>query len=106
MSARIIIEAFDATSGPQPAKRYLLSKNWPTRHAAEAFAEAFALPSLPHIVVDATTAQAALLALETAQPSRTYLRTGRVWDLAAEPCREWEREPAAVGLFALVEVAR
>ena len=102
MSARIIIEAFDATSGPTPAKRYLLSKIWPTRHEAEAFA----LPSLPHIVVDATTAQADLLDLELTRPSQTYRRTGRIWDLAGEPCREWEREPAAVGLFALAELAR
>ncbi len=91
-AARIIVEAYNDLSQP-PTKRYILSRTWPTQRAAQQFANWAAHSTLPHLAVPADEAWTALQALEDQQPSATYLRTGRIWDLGAEPCREADREP-------------
>lgn len=100
---RIMVEA---TEHGQLVKRYLLSKLFCARFEADIFAATWTLPTLAHTVVTAEEAAAVMELRERIHPSQTYLRTGRIWDLAIENCREWQRRPAAVvapaALFAQV----
>ena len=103
---RIMIEA---TEHDLLVKRYLLSKLFCSRLDADIFAATWSLPTLTHTVVTAEEAAAVMELRERIHPSQTYLRTGRIWDLAAENCREWQRRPAAAvvapaALFAQVGV--
>jgi hypothetical protein len=105
---RILVEA---TEHGQFVKRYLLSKPFCTRREADAFAATWDLPTLTHTVVTAEEATATMERRERANPSHTYLRTGRIWDLTTENCREYQRRPAApvadvTALFAQVDITQ
>lgn len=94
---RIIVEAWDRNPGPEtdrPQKRYILSKTMWWKDAV-AFKATNELPSLRHLLVPQQDAHYKLLELELANPSQTFLRVGRIWDLARENCREWQRQPEA-----------
>jgi hypothetical protein len=104
--ARVIVEVWDRDNASSGCctKRYLIGRVfWWTD--AVAFAAQFEMANIHHTVVPADEARERLLEMELADPSEEYLRLGRIWDLAIENCRRFERQPALVlaGMPTLVE---
>jgi len=102
--ARIIVTVWPLdASGDRPEKRYMLSRCFCWREALQ-FAATFEASRIHHTVVRAQDAHATLLEREEADPSEEYERTGRLWDLATENCRRFERKLTGVPVQMPMEV--